>query len=37
MNAADGFREDHADVHGFDLGALQLLDFMWDGISDHHL
>lgn len=37
MNPADGLREDHADVHRFDLGALELLDFMRNCVGDHHL
>lgn len=37
MDPADGFGEDHADVHSFDLGALELLDFVWNRIGHHHL
>lgn len=37
MNPTDGFREGHADIHSFDFGALELLDFMWNCIGNHHL
>lgn len=37
VDAADGLRQDHADVHRFDLGTLQLLELMGDGVGHHHL
>lgn len=37
VDAADGLRQDHADVHGFDLGTLQLLELVGDGVGHHHL
>lgn len=37
MDAADGLGQDHADVHRLDLGALELLDLVGDGVGHHHL
>lgn len=37
VDAADGLRQDHADVHRFDLGTLQLLVLVGDGVGHHHL
>lgn len=37
VDAANGLRQDHADVHRFDLGALQLLQLVGDGVGHHHL
>lgn len=37
VDTADGFRQDHADINSFDLGALQLLNFMRNSICYHHL
>lgn len=37
VDAADGLREDHADVHRFDLGTLELLELVGDGVGHHHL
>lgn len=35
--AADGLRQDHADVHRFDLGTLELLELVGNGVGHHHL
>lgn len=37
MDAADGFGQNHADVHRLDLGTLELLDLVRDRVSHHHL
>jgi len=37
VDAADGLRQYHADIHGLDFGTLELLDFMGDGVGHHHL
>lgn len=37
MDAADGLGQNHADVHRLDFGTLQLLHFMGDCVSHHHL
>lgn len=37
MDAADGLGQDHADVHRLDLGALELLHLVRDGVGHHHL
>lgn len=37
VNTADGLRQDHADVHRFDLWTLQLLELMRDRVGHHHL
>lgn len=37
MDAADGLRQDHADVHRLDLGTLELLQLVGDGVGHHHL
>lgn len=37
MDAADGLGQDHADVHRFDLGTLELLELVGDGVGHHHL
>lgn len=37
VDAADGFGQNHADVHRLDFGTLELLDFMGDGVGHHHL
>lgn len=37
MDAANGFSQNHADVHRLDLGTLELLDLVGDRVSHHHL
>lgn len=37
VDAADGLRQDHADVHRFDLWTLELLQLVGDGVGHHHL
>ena len=37
MDASDGLGQDHTDVHCLDLGTLELLYLMRDGVSHHHL
>lgn len=37
VDAADGLRQDHADVHRFDLRTLQLLYLVGDRVGHHHL
>lgn len=37
VDAADGLGQNHADVHRLDFGTLQLLHFMGDCVSHHHL
>lgn len=37
MDAADGFGQNHTDVHRLDLGTLKLLDLVGDSVSHHHL
>lgn len=37
VDAADGLRQDHADVHRFDLRTLQLLNLVGDRVGHHHL
>lgn len=37
VDAPDGLGQDHADVHGFDFGTLQLLDVVRHGVGYHHL
>lgn len=37
VDAADGLRQDHADVHRLDLGTLQLLELVGDRVGHHHL
>lgn len=37
MDAANGFSQNHADVHGLDLWTLELLDLVGDRVSHHHL
>lgn len=37
VDTADGLGQDHAHIHRFDLGTLQLLYFVWDGVCNHHL
>lgn len=37
VDSTDSFREDQTDINCLYLGTLQLLDFMRNCISDHHL
>lgn len=37
MDSADGLREDEADVHCLNFGALQFLDLVRNGVGHHHL
>lgn len=37
VDAADGLRQDHADVHRLDLRTLQLLNLVGDRVGHHHL
>lgn len=37
VDAADGLRQDHADVHRFDLRTLELLELVGDRVGHHHL
>ena len=37
VDAADGLRQDHADVHRFDLWTLELLELVRNGVGHHHL
>lgn len=37
MDPPDGLGQDHADVHRLDLGALQFLDLVGDGVADDDL
>lgn len=37
MGAADGFGQNHTDVHRLDLGTLKLLELMGDRVGHHHL
>ena len=37
VDAADGLRQDHADVHRFDFGTLELLELVWNRVGHHHL
>ena len=37
VDAADGLGQDHADVHGLDLGTLELLQLVGHGVGHHHL
>lgn len=37
MDPANGFWEDHADIHSLDFRALEFLYFMWDCVCNNHL
>lgn len=37
VDAADGLRQDQADVHRFDLWTLELLQLVGDGVGHHNL
>lgn len=37
MDAADGFSQNHTDVHCLNLGTLELLDLVGDRVRHHHL
>lgn len=37
MDAADGLRQYHADVHCFNLWTLELLELVRNRVGDHHL
>jgi len=37
VDAADGLRQDHADVNGFDLWTLELLELVGNRVGHHHL
>lgn len=37
VDAADGLRQYHADVHRFNLWTLELLELMGDCVGHHHL
>lgn len=37
VDAADGFSQNHADVHCLDFGTLELLNFVRDSVGYHHL
>ena len=37
VDAADSLRQNHADVHRLDLGTLQLLDLVGNGVGHDHL
>lgn len=37
VDAADGLRQDHADVDRFDLWTLELLELVGDRVGHHHL
>ena len=37
VDASYGLGQDHADVHRLDLGTLELLQLVGDGVGHHHL
>lgn len=37
VDAANGFWQDHADIHRLDLGTLEFLDLVWNGVGDNDL
>ena len=37
VDSSDGLGQDHADVHRLDLGTLELLQLVGDGVGHHHL
>lgn len=37
MDPANGFWEDHADIHSLDLRALEFLYFVWNCVCNNHL
>lgn len=37
VNATNCLGQDHADVDRLDLGTLQFLDLVWNGVCDNHL